>query len=592
MHSPAMVALLALQVCGMASSIQGRAQTADVKLGHLADRFVDQQLTYDPTLSYSIGLPTNDNGRFADRTPRALAALDEQEREDLCELHEIGVHSVSPNARATYANLREQLEANLQLRVCKTELWSVNHFDGWQSSFAEVAERQPVSSAEQKRQALQRWASLPRYVQVEIANLKVGLAQGYSAPQSVVRRVVKQMDDMAATDPEKSPFFSPAQRSGDSAFRAAFRKLILEQINPALRAYRDYLQTEYLPKAREGIAVSDLPNGADCYQAFLRANTTLARTPKEVFDLGQRTVNANMLDVLKIGERQFHTSDLATILAAIRSDPAEHFRSRDDMLAFSRDFLERAKRKTAASLISQMPKQDVVIRPLSSFEESAGVGSRFQQEPDPAKPAVFLINLGNWKTQTRAEAEIVTVHETTPGHYLQKALAQELQPPTKLSRFVDYAAYAEGWARYAEAMGEEAGIYDTEDAAIVRRLWPARGMVVDPGLHTFHWTRQQAIDYIVASGHFTAEEANDYVDRIAVMPGQLTSYDSGGLEIMALRSEAEAKLGISFDLRRFNRALLEEGAVPLSELRAHVELWIARERENRFHGNKTGTPSE
>lgn len=592
MHSPAMVALLALQVCGMASAIQGRAQTADVKLGHLADRFVEQQLTYDPTLSYSIGLPTNDNGRFADRTPRALAALDEQEREDLHELHEIDVHSLSSNARSTYANLREQLEANLQLRVCNTELWNVNHFDGWQSNFAEVAERQPVSSAEEKRQALQRWASVPRYVQVEIANLKVGLAQRYSAPQSVVRRVVKQMDDMAAADPEKSPFFSPAQRSGDSAFRAAFRKLILEQINPALRAYRDYLQTQYLPQSREGVAVSDLPNGAACYQAFLRANTTLARTPKEVFDLGQRTVNANLLDVRKIGERQFHSSDLATILAAIRSNPAEHFRSRDDMLAFSRDFLERAKQKTAASLISQMPKQDVVIRPLSSFEESAGVGSRFQQEPDPAKPAVYLINLGNWKTETRAEAEIVTVHETTPGHYLQKALAQELQPPTKLSKFVDYAAYTEGWARYAEAMGEEAGIYDTEDAAIVRRLWPARGMVVDPGLHAFHWTRQQAIDYIMASGNFTAKEANDYVDRIAVMPGQLTSYDTGGLEIMALRSEAEAKLGNSFDLRRFNRSLLEEGVIPLGELRAHVELWIAKEAENRVNGNKTRTPSE
>jgi uncharacterized protein (DUF885 family) len=565
-------------VCGAAATIQGSAQTAEAKLNHLADRFVDQQLAYDPTLSYSTGLSTNDNSRFADHTPRALAALDEQQREDLHELHEIDVHGLSPNARATYANLREQLEAKLHLRVCRTELWNVNHFDGWQSSFAEVAERQPVSSADEKRQALQRWASVPRYVQVEIANLKVGLAQGYSAPQSVVRRVIKLMDDMAAADPEKSPFFSPAQRSGDAAFQATFRKLIVEQINPALRAYRDYLQVEYRPKAREGVAVSDLPNGTACYQAFLRANTTLARTPKDIFDLGQRTVNANVLDAQKIGESQFHSSNLATILAAIKSKPAEHFRSRDEMLVFSRDFLERTKEKTAASLISQMPKQNVIIRPLSSFEESAGVGSRFQQEPNPAKPAVYLINLGNWKTETRAEAEIVTVHETTPGHYLQKALAQELQPPTKLSKFVEYAAYAEGWARYAEAMGEEAGIYDTEDAAIVRRLWPARGMVVDPALHAFHWTRQQAIDYIVASGHFTAEEANDYVDRIAVMPGQLTSYDSGGLEIKMLRDEAETKLGRRFDLRRFNKTLLEEGVVPLNELRAHVEAWIDAER--------------
>ena len=137
------------------------------------------------------------------------------------------------------------------------------------------------------------------------------------------------------------------------------------------------------------------------------------------------------------------------------------------------------------------------------------------------------------------------------------------------------SAYIEGWARYAEAMAEEAGIYDSKDALILRRVWPARGMVVDPGLHAFHWTRQQAIDYLIASGRFTAKSADDAVDRIAVIPGQLTSYDSGGLEIKALRQEAQSKLGDRFDLRQFNRTVLEEGVVPLSELRVHVEDWIA-----------------
>ena len=228
-----------------------------------------------------------------------------------------------------------------------------------------------------------------------------------------------------------------------------------------------------------------------------------------------------------------------------------------------------------------MPQQDVVIQPLSSFEEDAGVGSRFQQEPDPRKPAVFLIKLGDWRTETRADAEIVTVHEAVPGHYLQKALARELQPPTRLSKLIENDAYTEGWARYAEALGEEANIYDTEDAAVMRRLWPARGMVVDPGLHAFHWTRQQAVDYIVSSGHFTADVANDYVDRIAVTPAQLISYDSGGLEIKKLRAEAKARLGTRFDLRRFDRAVLEEGVVSLGELRAHVEAWMIDELATR-----------
>ncbi len=558
----------------------GHAQIQAAALNRLADAFVDQQLEYDPTLAYSTGLPTRDHSRFADRTPRALAAHDAQEREDLQQLRALAAAGFAKQDRATYANLREQLESDLQMRVCRTELWNVNHFNGWQSQFAEVAERQPVGSPEEKRQALQRWGSLPRYLEVEQVNLRSGLAQGYSAPQSVVRRVMRQMDTLADADPEKSPFYSPAQRSGDAVFQNAFRLLIARRINSALRAYRRFLETEYLPKAREGVAVSDLPHGAACYQAFLRANTTLQRTPQEIFDLGRKTVDENLAAVAKIGAAHYNSTDPQVIAAEVKKNPAEHFQSKEELLTFSNRFLQRSKEVTAARLIDKMPAQDVVIRPLAAFEEAAGVGSRFQEEPDPAKPSVYLIKLGDWRTQTRADAEIITVHEAVPGHGLQKALARELQTPTRLSRLIDNSAYVEGWARYAEALGEEFKIYDTDDAAVLRRLWPARGMVVDPGLHALRWTRRQAVNYMVASGHFDEETANDYVDRIAVMPGQLTSYDTGGLEIRALRAEAEAGLGPRFDIRRFNRAVLEQGVVPLGELRVHVEAWVEEQSQS------------
>ncbi len=553
-------------------------QTFDSKLDKIADRFVDQQLRYDPTLSEFIGIPTKDHSRFADRTPQAIERQVAEEREDLGEVLALDAGRLSPHARATYATLRERLGSDLQMRVCRAELWDVNHFDGWQSHFVEVAERQPVETAVDREQALRRWGSLPRYVDVEIANLKLGLLNGYSAPQSVVRRVMKQIKEMATSDPEKSPFYSPAARSSDPIFREALGRLIMVRINPALKTYDAYLEQEYLPKTRAGVALSDLPNGTACYAAFLRANTTLSRTPQQVFKLGEETVSANLSQAEKLGEQNYHTSDIATILKTVKNNPAKHFESKEELLRFSQGFLERAKSITAAKLIPAMPKQDVLIRPLPAFEETAGVGSRFEQEPDPAKPAVYLIRLGDWETQTRAEAEITAVHETVPGHYMQKAIAAQIQRPTKLSRLVDNAAYAEGWARYAEALGEEAGVYYTEDAAILRRMWPARGMVVDPGLHLFHWSRQQAIDYMMESGRFTADEANNYVDRIAVMPGQLTAYDSGALQIMALRSEAESKLGKRFDLRAFNQAVLEEGVVPLGELRAHISDWIASQQ--------------
>jgi len=551
------------------------AQSTATKLNDLANRFVQQNLAYDPTISYVTGLPTKDHSRFADRTPKALATFDTEEAADLRELQAIDPNSLPAGSRPIYANLKEQLESDLQMRICRTELWNVNHFSGWQSQFADVADQQPVATADDRAQALKRWGSVPRYIDVEIANLKSGLAQGYSAPKSVVRRVIAQMDSFTSAPPEKSPFYSPAERSNDAAFKAEFAKLIAEQINPALKRYGDFLKNVYLPKAREGVAVSDLPKGEACYQAFLRASTTLNRTPQEVYDLGQKTVAANQADVAKLGQEMFGTSDFATIAKDVKARPEDHFKSKDELLEYSRNLLGKAKTNTAEKLIARMPKQDVVIKPERDFEDAAGVSSHYDPEPDASKTATYRIELGNWQSQTRGEAEITVVHETWPGHHLQIALARELQPDSPLSKLVMNSAYVEGWARYAEAMAEEAGIYESKSALIQRRVWPARGMVVDPGLHAMHWTRQQAIDYLVSTGRFGPKSADDAVDRIAVLPGQLTSYDSGGLEFKALRREAQEKLGARFDLREFNQTVLEEGVVPLSELRSHVEDWIA-----------------
>jgi uncharacterized protein (DUF885 family) len=562
---------LPLTAFALAAAVAASPAPAD-QVRALADRFAEQVVAYDPTASYFTGLPTTDHGRFADRTPEALAAFDALETADLKALNAIDAAALPPASRAIYAVLREQLESDLQVRVCKTELWNVNHFNGWQSGFAQVAEQQPVGSPEMRAAALKRWGSVPRYLEVEVANLRRGLDAGYAAPKSVVRRVIAQMDGLAAAPPEKSPFYSPAARDTDPAFKAAFAKLIAEQINPAIARYRDYIRDEYLPRAREGVAISDLPDGPACYQAFLRAYTTLNRTPQEVYDLGRKTVESNRADVIKIGQEMFGTSDFDAIVAKSKSRPENHFQSKDELLAYSREMLSRAKAKTA-TLVDRMPKQDAIVEPERDFEEQAGVSSHYDSNPDTSKPGIYKIQLDVWKSTTRGDAEVTVIHEAWPGHHLQIALSRELVPDNPMSKISFNSAYVEGWARYAEAMGEEAGIYETPDARILRRVWPARGMVVDPGLHAFHWTRQQAVDYLVSTGRFDAKASDDLVDRIAMLPGQLTSYDSGGLEIKALRAQAQAALGARFDLREFNRTVLEEGAVPLSELRAHVEAW-------------------
>jgi uncharacterized protein (DUF885 family) len=557
------------------------------RLDALVQRFIAQELARDPTLTYSTGLPTNDHSRFADRRPPALAAFDAQERADLDQLRAIDPTTLPPAALPTYANLKEQLESDLQLRVCKIELWNVNHFDGWLSSFAEVAQQQPVATPAERAQAIKRWSSITTYVEVEVVNLRHGLAAGYSAPRAVVQRVIKQLDDLVAAAPEAMPLYSPAARSADAGFKSAFTQVVTARIDPALKHYREFLAHEYLPHAREGVAISDLPDGPRCYAAFLRASTTLQRTPQEVFDLGERTVATNVAEATRLAHELFGISNsgssnlnIATIVRTIKSRPESHFTSKEELVAYSQQVLANARRKTASDLVDRMPQQDVVIRPEAGFEEAVGVSSHFVTDPDPTRPGVFYIQLNGWASLSRGEAEITVVHEAWPGHALQKSLARELQPASPMSQLVENPAYSEGWARYAEALAEEAGLY-SKDALILRRVWPARGMVVDPGLHAMHWSRQQAIDYLVSTGRYDTGSADDYVDRMAVMPGQLTSYDSGGLEIRALRQEAQTRLGAAFNLRQFNHVLLEEGVVPLGELRRHVEDWVSVGVEHR-----------
>lgn len=565
--------LLAACVAAVPGVDAAESASTGARLDALVTRYVAEVIDNDPTIVYGTGLVTTDHDRFADRTPRGLAGFAAKEDADLAELQTLNPNELPAKSRAPYAVLKEMLEADIQMRVCKTELWNVNHFAGWQSDLADAADAQPVGTPAARAQALKRWRSLPRYIDVEIGNLRRGLEQGYSAPQSVVRRVIAQMEQLSASTPDESPFYSAGRRDTDPVFRSSLATLITEEINPALHRYGEFLKSQYLPKAREGIAVSALPDGAACYQAFLRMNTTLNRSPREVFDLGRKTVEANRAAVVAIGQRLFGLSDFGAIVARSKGRPEDHFHSQDELLSYSRDLLAKARARSA-TLVEELPRQDVIIEPERAFEESAGENSHYDPNPDTGKPGTYRIELGNWRTETRGDAAITVVHEAWPGHHLQIALSRQLQPANPLSQLSFNSAYVEGWARNAEAMGEEAGIYDNDDALILRRAWPARGMVVDPGLHAFKWTRQQAIDYIVSSGRFDAKQANDTVDRIAVIPGQLTAYDSGGLEFKALRTQAQAALGGRFVLSRFNTAALEEGVVPLGELRAHMLDWI------------------
>jgi len=249
-------------------------------------------------------------------------------------------------------------------------------------------------------------------------------------------------------------------------------------------------------------------------------------------------------------------------------------KSREELLNFSRESVLRA-RNAMPGWFNVLAKADVVVEPVPAYLEKTASSGYESGALDGSRPGTYRINLYQAEKQTRAGAEITAIHETYPGHHFQLSIAMELPRAHMITLMPISAAYVEGWARYSEALAEEMGLYTTDFARINRRVWPAHGMVVDPGIHVMGWTREKAINYVMGTGRFTRHEAESLVDRIVAWPAQLTAYDTGAIEIFALRKKAEQTLGDKFDIRAFHDQVLKYGSVTLPMLREIIDRWLS-----------------
>lgn len=549
------------------------AATNAEKINAIADRYYAFRLQTQPETAYFSGVKIDQHDGLYDNSPEALEAEQAMEDHFLAELASIDPASVQGSVEwITFGFLDQALHSARELRVCRNELWAVSQMSGWQLDYTRLAQRQPVGTAELRVQALARWSKLPRFIDQEIINLKRGLILGYSSPKAAVRRVISQLNGLLAVPPEESPFASPARRDEDEAFNHQFMLLVKDGIVPAVARYRDYLAHTYQDQAREALAVTVNPDGRACYEASLKSYTTLDRSPEAVYDLGKKTVAANRKRVEELGKVAYGLTDFTAIMDKIKADSNDRFGSRQELLEFSRETVSAA-RIAMPEWFGHVAKRDATVEPYPDYQDGTGVSSRYEPG-DESRPGVFRITLFEPGKQSRGGSEAVAFHEVWPGHHLQVSLAQEIKGLHPITQITWYSGMGEGWARYAETLAAEMGLYKTVIGPISRLAWPARGMVVDPGIHVKGWTREQAIEFMGRAGRMTDTELDDMVDRISVLPGQLTAYDSGGLEIFALRKLAREQLGDAFDIRVFHDRVLENGTVPLEMLRRHVEGWV------------------
>jgi uncharacterized protein (DUF885 family) len=551
------------------------ASAAAAQLKAIADDYYAQYLSHRPGSAFLNGLPA-----ASDRLDQnSLADIRRwQELEDgwLSRLQRIDRARLSDKQNAVlYAILKEKLTAAQGVRVCHNELWPVRQLFGVQQFPTILAGIQPVGSPERRDSALRRYRAIAPYIDNDIQSLRVGLTRRYTAPRGNVEAVVKQLDGLLVAPEDSSPVLRLALRDSTPEFRVAMVELLRGQLYPALRRYRKFLVAEYLPRTRTTTAIADIPGGRDCYKARVRAFTTLQLTPQEIHQLGLDEMKRVETGMRTVAQRRFGTTDLPKLFERLRG-PEFMFSNRDEVIDSAQAALTRVKARLPR-WFGKLPRAEMMVDPCQPFEEESGCpNSYLAAAEDGSRPARWRINT-NPKRASRVDLEATAFHEGYPGHHLQIALAQEMDAHPVI-RVLGSAAFSEGWGLYSERVAHDMGVYSGDLAQIGRlslSAWRAARLVVDPGVHVLGWSRERAIDYLLAHTVLSRQGATSEVDRYIINPGQATAYMVGRIQIEQLRAKAESGLGDRFDVRAFHDRVLENGSVPLEVLRDQIEAWIS-----------------
>ena len=570
-------------ILALALVLQTSGDSLAVRVRQLADTYLTAYFTQHPDEATLDGVANTRHDRLPDNSPAVLASWQDREDAWLAVLKRIDPKRLTDRPEwVAYGIMRDAIEGSVATRVCRYELWSVAHTGGgWLSTITSLAALQGVGTDEARRQVLARWHAIPAYIATELANHREGLRRGYTAPRHNVEIALNEIDTLLATPIERSPLYDPARRDSTPGFGAELAQVIGREIVPAMRAYRDFLATEYVGRARTEIGVHANPHGSDCYRASIRATTGLALSADSVHRLGLATVEQLEAAMRVIAIRSFGTSDVSRLLERLRSDTAYTFHTREEMLERAREALARA-RDAIPRTFGRLPRAPVIVEPYPAFRERQSVGEWNPPAEDGSRPGIYYLSTYDPRHKSRADLEALSFHETIPGHHLQGTIALERGDTIPaIARYFWSPGMGEGWAEYAEQLADEMGLYSSDTARfgmLADITLSATLLVVDTGIHEFGWTRAQAIDYIREHTHVPLLRAEVGVDRYPVWPAQGLSYGLGRLEIQRLRALAEQRLRAKFDIRAFHDRVLENGAVPLPLLRASIERWLAASR--------------
>jgi uncharacterized protein (DUF885 family) len=514
---------------------------------------------------------------------------------DLAALHSIPRSALDPTDQIAYDvfefSTTDTLKGLQPDMLALTAVRPMNHFFGFHTfypTFASGKGAAPFNTLADYENNLKRHAEFVTYLDRAIGRFREGEKSGVVETKMTVRNMIEQLDTQLAQKAEDSPYFGPVKQFPDSIspgdrarLTAAYRSAITGELYPALTRLRDFLKNEYLQNARDGYGLMYMKGGDKLYRYLVQSTTTLPLTPEEIHETGLKEVTRITGEMEKVRQEVGFKGTLPQFFEYLRTDPKFKKPTRE---ALTQGYYEVGKAVDAKlpAYFSTLPKAKLNIRPYEPFREKFEAGGSYEPgTPDASRPGTFYFNAYDLPSRTTPGMTTLYLHEGSPGHHFQISLAQENGALPPFMRFGGNTAFAEGWALYAETLGYDMGFYKDpyqRFGTLSDEMLRAMRLVVDTGIHSKGWTREQAIDYMLAHSDMGKTDATAEVERYIAIPSQALAYKTGAMTIQRLRRKAEAELGPKFDIREFHAQVLMTGALPLAILEQKIDRWIAAKK--------------
>jgi uncharacterized protein (DUF885 family) len=530
-----------------------------------------------------------------DLTERHLAERRRVNDEERARLSRIDRAALSEQEQLTYDIFAWNLDderGELAPNIAHALQWMpLNQFFGSHLSFAREMQWRsdyPFNQTRDYERAIRRMQGFADWIDQAIAKMREGKRFGITQPSIVIERMIPQVAALAEPRVDDSLFLGPVRNipaniSEPDRTRIAgeYRKAVAEVLLPSYRRLLSFLRDDYLPGARRAPGLAAIPTGREFYLYLVRSHTTEELTPEAIHAIGQAEILRLTREMERAKAEAGYSGTLAEFRNFLRTDPRFVFPDENAMLA---EFKRIDSEVAAGSerLFGIMPKAGLEFRLLETYSAPSKAAAEYSApSADGRRPGIVYLNSFDLKSRPTYAAESLALHEGRPGHHMQASLAVENTGLPRFRRYGAPAAFVEGWALYAESLGDELGLYADpykKFGQLSFEAWRAARLVIDTGIHWYGWTREEAIAYLMANTAMAEADAVAEVERYIALPGQALSYKIGERKFLELRGRAEAELGAKFDIRRFHDAVLKDGAMPLPILDAKITRWIAVEK--------------